>query len=115
MPDDRQIAPHEAVVVQWLLDHAAVGDVKAYRIQPVDDLRVTKGCDCGCFSLFFQPLASGGVRMVADSWAVYSDGQKADLILWGREGKIVWLQIVDYDPRLPHRFPEISNPGVPCE
>ncbi|HXA51981.1 MAG TPA: hypothetical protein VNV86_16810 [Candidatus Acidoferrum sp.] len=115
MPGDRQIAAHEAVVVRWLLDHAAVGEVTDYRIQPVEDLRVTKGCDCGCFSLAFQPRAWGGARIIADSWAVYSDAQKADLILWGREGEIVLLEIVDNDPRLPHRFPEISNLGIICE
>ncbi len=114
MVADRQIAPHEAAVIGWLLDNAPVGDVTAYRIQTVEELRVIKRCDCGCFSLDFQPNAWGGARIIADSWVVYSDGQRADLILWEREGKIVLLEIVDYDPRLPHRFPEISNLGIPA-
>lgn len=114
MPGDRPIAQHEADVIRWLLDHAAVGDVTAYRTQPVEDLRVIKGCDCGCFSLDFEPNTSGG-RIIADSWAEYSDGQKDGLILWGHEGKISLLEIVEYDERLPHRFPGISNLGLPCE
>jgi len=108
---DRQIALHEAVVVRWLLDHAGFGDVTAYQIQSVEDLRVVKGCDCGCSSLDFQPEAWSGARIIADAMAAYSDGQKAGLILWGREGKIVLLEVYDCDPGASHRFPEVSNLG----
>jgi hypothetical protein len=45
---DRPITRKEAAIVQWLLDHASVDDVTAYRAQPVEELRVVAGCDCGC-------------------------------------------------------------------
>ena len=106
---DRAIAPNEAAVVQWLLDHAAVRDVSGYRIHAVEQLRVLKGCDCGCSSLDFQPKAWGGARILADAFAVYPDGQQAGLILWGRDGEIVLLEVHDYHPGASHRFPEISN------
>ena len=106
---DRAIAPNEASVVRWLLDHAPVGDLTAYRIHPVELLRVVKGCDCGCSSLDFQPDAWGGAAIIADALAVYSDGQQAGLILWGRAGEIVLLEIYDCHPLASHRFPEISN------
>jgi hypothetical protein len=82
---DRAIAPNEAAVVRWLLDHAPVGDVTACRIHPVEELRVVKGCDCGCASLDFQPHA------------------------WGGAGEIVLLEIYDCHPGASHGFPEISN------
>jgi hypothetical protein len=47
--------------------------------------------------------------MIADALAVYPDGQQSDLILWGREGAVTWLEVVDFDPRAPHRFPEMSD------
>jgi len=47
--------------------------------------------------------------MIADALAVYPDGQQANLILWGRDGEIVWLEVNDLDPRAPHRFPEIPD------
>ena len=108
---ERAITPHEAAVVVWLLDHAPVGDVTSYRRLPLEGLRVFEGCDCGCFSLDFQPHRQGwrGARIIADGRAVYPDGQQADLILWGRDGEVVLLEVVDYDPRVPHRFPEISD------
>jgi hypothetical protein len=105
----RAIAPNEAAVVRWLLDHAAIEDVTNYRIHPVEQLRVVKGCDCGCSSLDFQPNAWGGANIIADASAVYSDGQKAGLILWGRESEIVLLEVYDWHPDASRRFPEISN------
>jgi hypothetical protein len=82
---------------------------RAYRLRPFEDLRVVGGCDCGCFSLDFAPNAWSGAGIIADALIAYSDGQKTDLILWGREGEITSLEVVDYDPRVPHRFPEISD------
>jgi len=104
---DRPVTPSEAGVIRWLLDHAPVGDVSGYRLRPLEDLRVVGGCDCGCSSLFFG-ANEGHLRMIADASAVYSDGQE-DLILWGREGEPIWLEVGVYDPRTPHPFPEIAN------
>jgi len=106
---DRAIAPNEAAVVQWLLDHAPVRDVSAYRTHPVEELRVIPGCQCGCSSLDFQPRAWGGAQIIADALAVYSDGQQAGLILWGRAGQVVLLEIYDCHPGASHRFPELSD------
>ena len=106
---ERTVTAHEAAVVGWLLDNAPFDDVTPYRRQPLEALHVFEGCDCGCFSLHFQPRGRGGIRMIADSLAVYPDGQQANLILWGHDGEIVWLEVNGFDPRAPHRFPEISN------
>ena len=106
---DRQISPHEAAVVEWLLDHAAMRDVTPYRTSAVRDLRVLKGCQCGCASLDFQPQAWGGAQIIADAIARYEDGQEAGLILWGRNGEIVLLEVYDFHPGASHRFPQISE------
>ena len=107
---DRPIVQHEAGVVRWLLDHATIGDGVVYRAAPVEQLRVVHGCECGCASLYFETKQSGGrARIIADALAVYADGQQAGLILWGRDGRIVWLEIYDCDLGASHRFPEIDN------
>lgn len=86
-----------------------MGDVASYQIQPLEELRVLKGCDCGCSSLDFQLDAWGGATIIADALAVYPDGKKAGLILWGRAGEIVLLEVHDWHPEASHRFPDISN------
>ncbi len=106
---DRPIAPNEICVLRWLLDNAAVGDVAEYRRRPLEELRVSKGCDCGCSSLAFQPHSWGGAKIIADASAAYADGRRAGLILWGRDGEIALLEVHDWHPGASHRFPEISN------
>lgn len=106
---DRPITGTEAKVVNWLLDHARV-DATPYQLQQVEELRVIGACICGCASLYFEPKGQrGNVRMLADELAVYPDGQKAGLILWGREGKIVWLEVYDFEPDSSHRVPDVSD------
>jgi hypothetical protein len=106
---DRAIPSNEVKVVKWLLDHALV-DVTAYRVQPVEQLRVVGRCICGCTTLHFQPLDQlSGKKMLADELAIYPDGQRAGLILWGLEGEIVMLEVYDFQPGSSHRFPDVSN------
>jgi hypothetical protein len=110
MPMDRAITPIEADVVRWVLDHASVCDVTAYRRHAVEKLHVVGGCGCGCASLYFKPEGQlGKVHMLADAVAVYPDGQKAGLILWGREAEIVWLEVYDFQPESSRRVPEVST------
>jgi len=47
--------------------------------------------------------------MLADVLAVYPDGEQAGLILWGREGEIVWLEVYDFQPGSSHRVSDVSN------
>ncbi len=84
---ERDITPHEAAIVEWLLEHAAMRDVGAYRSKPIMALRVVSGCDCGCSSLDFGSNSSGPTTMLADAVAVYPDKQQAGLILWGRTAR----------------------------
>src|SRR4051794_11498084 len=106
---DRAMTQDEASVVTWLLDHAQV-DLTAYRQQSVQNLRVVGGCSCGCASLYFVPdVRPGKAQILADELAVYPDGQQAGLILWGREGRITWLEVYDCDLGSSHRIPHVSN------
>ena len=105
---ERDITAHEAAIVEWLLNHAAMCDIAAYRSKPVTSLRVVGGCDCGCSSLDFSSSASGPKTMLADAVAVYPDKQQAGLILWGRDGEIVMLEVYEMQP-VADRVPEISD------
>jgi len=106
---DRAISPSEVKVVEWLLDHASA-DVTAYRLQTVGQLRVVGRCSCGCTTLHFKPLKQlKGKKILADELAIYPDGQRAGLMLWGFEGEIVMLEVYDFQPGSSHRFPDVSN------
>ena len=39
----------------------------------------------------------------------YPDGHKANLILWGQEGEIIWLEVDDYSADGSHRVPSVAN------
>jgi hypothetical protein len=104
----RSITPEEAALIQWLLDHAAMTDVTAYRAEPPGELRVIGGCNCGCTSVDFQEDRRGA-KIIADAVAFYSDGQRAGLILWGRDRAILSLEVYDFHPGASHRLPEIAD------
>ena len=106
----RDISAHEAAIVEWLLDHAAMRDVSAYRSgRPVTAIRVIGGCDCGCASLVFESNATGGPNTIlADGGALYLDKQQAGLILWGRTAEIVFLEVYEMHP-VADRVPEIED------
>ncbi len=105
---ERDITAHEAAIIEWLLDHAAMRDTSAYRTKPIAALRVVGGCDCGCSSLDFASSATGARVILADGLAVYSDQQKAGFILWGCGSDIVMLEVYEMDP-VANRVPEIED------
>jgi hypothetical protein len=104
---DRAIRPNEVEILNSLLDHALI-DVTVYRLHPVEELRVVKECGCGCASLYFNPTL-GNLQRIADELAVYPDGQRAGLMLWGRDGAIVLLEVYDFEPGSSQRVPDVSN------
>jgi hypothetical protein len=108
MIEPRPVTPEEIAVLRWLLENAPVGDIAAYRELKVEDLRVVAGCDCGCVSALFES-DQRGIKMIADALAVYADGEQANLILWGRAGRITWLEVCDVGPKSAHRMPAIAN------
>jgi hypothetical protein len=69
---DRAIKPNEVEIVNWLLDHA-LNDARAYRLHPLEELRVVRECGCGCTSLYFRPKVDD-LQRLADELAVYPDG-----------------------------------------
>jgi hypothetical protein len=73
-----------------------------------ESLRVVGGCSCGCRSIDFREEIAGA-EIIADALAIYPDGQEADLVLWGLNGQVVSLEVVDHTPDASARLPELSN------
>jgi hypothetical protein len=106
---ERQVTTEEVAVLRWLLDNAGVGPFEKYRNQRLEELLVVGECECGCVSAFFESDSSVRLEMIADANALYPDGEESDLILWGRAGRIAWLEVIDYRPDSAHRMPAIEN------
>jgi hypothetical protein len=108
---DRPITPHEAEILRWMLEHASLGDVSAYKALPLEEqrVRIPGRCDCGCCSLDFSPNAWGRSKVIADATAVYPDGKRAGLILFGSDGNLDLLEVHDWEPGASHRIPEIAH------
>jgi len=105
----REITAHEAAIIAWLLDYAAIGDVTAYRTKRISEAQVVEPCGCGCCSsLVFRKGHPGPKVMVADALAIYPDGKKAGLILWGYDDEIALLELYEMDP-VADRVPEIAD------
>ena len=107
--EPRPVTPEEVTILRWLLDNAGVGDVASYRSRNLDELQVVGACDCGCVSAFFESDPSVRLEMIADAMAVYPDGEQSNLILWGRAGRIAWLEVCDVGPSSAHRMPTTAN------
>jgi hypothetical protein len=105
---DRQITPPEAAVVRWLLDNSYIPEVSAYTRISTQSLRVVGECTCGCRSIDFSADTAGG-SILSDALAVYPDAQEAELILWGRDGQIIALEVVDHTDGTLGRWPELSS------
>jgi hypothetical protein len=106
---NRPASAEEIAIVRWMLNNAPVGDIAAYRDVNLDDLHVVGACACGCISVDFEEGAWGHAKMIADATAEYPDGLRAGLILWGKDGRIVLLEVHDWDPDASHRMPTIAD------
>ena len=95
-------------MVRWLLDNSSVPDVAEYRSASAESLEVVGGCKCGCRSIDFA-LNISGAGISADALAVYPDGHEAGLLLWGRNGQLVSLEVYDNTPGASERLPQLSN------
>ena len=107
----KAITESEIAVLQWLLEHAAVGDVVAYRAKALDQLQVRPCCDM-CAGLLFQDAQpiKVGFQMLADALAVYPDGQIAGVLLWASGGEFAWLELHDtVTDGTAKRFPGTSD------
>jgi hypothetical protein len=107
VPADRPITPKEAAVVRWLLENAPMHDGAEFLQTDIERLHVVETCNCGCYSLIFAEEMRGHY-MIGDAMAVWPDGHQQNLMLWGCEGKVVWLEVWDQLPPDAYREPEVS-------
>ncbi len=79
---------------QTLIRVALHPEAQTY-LAELPDLQVVGICGCGCGSLYFQP--DPGNRLIADGWADFANGKEANVMLWTHDGRLSYLEIVDWE------------------
>jgi hypothetical protein len=115
---ERKVSEEERAVVRWLLANCALKDVSAYRVEALDEARVIPGCTCGCASVNFVFADSAafekdhglrrGTDIVAEAFALWPDGARADVMLWGCEGRLLGIELTDLGSDAAERFPTVE-------
>jgi hypothetical protein len=114
---ERQIVPDEADVVRWLLANAANTDVSAYSAESLTNATVVSACTCGCASIDFSfgedaaDVTRDDLRateIIAEGFAVWPDGARAGVMLWGKRGRLLGIELYDLGSDAARRFPTVQ-------
>jgi hypothetical protein len=116
---ERRILPDELAVVRWLLANAANKDVSDYEPEALEGSSVVQGCTCGCASIDFvygepaKPEDARRVRrandIIAEGFALWPDGARAGVMLWGSEGRFLGIELYDLGGgEAMRRFPTLQ-------
>lgn len=115
---ERTTSPDEVDVVRWLLANAANKDVSEYSAESLQGAAVVAACPCGCASIEFSFAedrdgvvggrdALRGKDILAEGFALWSDRTRTGVILWGRKGRLVGVELYDMGGDL-RRFPTVE-------
>ena len=93
-PLNRSIAPREAILIRWLVEHGEPGCETL--VDQVENLKVISKCNCGCPTVYFalpgNPISRKGERIVSDYLATM-DGDLFGAILFEAGGQISSLEV----------------------
>jgi hypothetical protein len=114
---ERQITSDELDVVRWLLVNAANKDVSEYSAESLQGAAVVVACPCGCASIDFSfgedpadvPVdVRRATDIVAEGFALWPDGTRAGVMLWGRRGQLLGIELYDLGADAARRFPTVQ-------
>jgi hypothetical protein len=92
---ERAITAEEAEVIELALRRGALVPLPDSMLADVPLLRVIGLCACGCRSIHFAPEARKDKRL-ADTIGRTADGKQIDIMVWGTDGQVTALDLVDY-------------------
>jgi len=82
-------------VLDLALRRGALAEVPETLLAKVPSLEVVGICPCGCRSIYFA-RESAKERRLADIIGRTTDGKQIDVMVWGAEGRVTCLDLVDY-------------------
>jgi hypothetical protein len=92
---ERPISEHEAKVLELALRRGAETSIPDSIFADVTSLRVIGECACGCRSVYFSPESRKDV-VLANTTGKTADGKQIDVMVWGAEGRLTSLDLVDH-------------------
>jgi hypothetical protein len=91
----RVITTEEAEVLERALRRGAIAPVPDWALADVPLLEVVGVCTCGCRSIY-SAHESRKDRRLADTWGRTADGKQIDVIVWGADGRVTCLDLIDH-------------------
>jgi hypothetical protein len=91
----RPITTEEAEVLELALRRGAMAPVPDAVLADVRSLQVLGVCPCGCRSIYFARESRKDGRL-ADTWGRTADGKQIDVMVWGADGQVTSLDLVDH-------------------
>ena len=95
---ERALSSAETAVLESALRQSALVQVNDTMLSTLSALRVVGICACGCKSVYFEPIAKEDT-LLADTWGTAPGGGHLGIMVWGREGRVTALDIVDYESK----------------
>lgn len=90
----REITAQEAEVLELALQRGRLVALPDSVFANLRELRVVGVCECGCRSIYLSPESQTD-RRVADTFGRTADGRHVDVMVWGVDGRITALELVD--------------------
>jgi hypothetical protein len=109
------LTPNESKLLLWVLEHGS-DDLRSYLPQ-LEGMRAAGSCDCGCTSIYLEPLDSAplgincGERIVGEFLGVTVSGDSIGLILFQDCGRLSELEIYPY-AHFESKSPEANFPKI---
>jgi len=109
---ERSISEHEAKVLEIALRRGAVTSISESVFSGVSSLRVVGECACGCRSIYFS-RESRKDQPLANTWGRTAGGKQIDVMIWGADGHVTCLDLVDHFST--RELPTLESIGKPLE
>lgn len=92
---NRPINEDEVRVVRTALECCAEIPEASALVTTLANLRVVRGCECGCASVDFAIATPEQRQPIADGLGILANGERVGVIVWGTPDAITGLEIYD--------------------
>jgi hypothetical protein len=89
----RPLTAEEASVLRAAL---SLAPASVRGLPSIEGLTVHGVCECGCRTIYFEPVESGDTQVV-DGCGTTANGRMVEVVVWAKGDHVTALDIVDYE------------------